>query len=153
VSTPPASSLGSSVESHAAQTVLQVFVYGTLKPGEENHDRYCGEKVVAAYDAYTLGDLYDLPMGYPALTPGDRPAYGVLLAFDDPAVLKTLDDLEEYDPDRPAHENEYERQEQDIFNLDGTLLTRAWVYWMPRDRALQFGGVLLPNGRWSASPA
>lgn len=43
-----------------------LFVYGTLKPGFENHRRYCaGSEHVGP--AWAEGRLYPLPQGYPAL--------------------------------------------------------------------------------------
>ncbi len=46
--------------------MLQVFVYGTLKRGQRNHERFC--KGVKEIQIATLrGHLYDLPFGFPAL--------------------------------------------------------------------------------------
>lgn len=50
----------------ADETLLSVFVYGTLKRGERNHDRFCsGAAEIRA--ATTPGSLYDLPFGFPGL--------------------------------------------------------------------------------------
>lgn len=46
--------------------LLRVFVYGTLKRGHRNHDRYC-VGVVAVEPACLAGRLYHLPQGYPML--------------------------------------------------------------------------------------
>jgi len=46
--------------------LFHLFVYGTLRSGYANHDRYCREKI-SIYPAITHGKLYDLPYGYPAL--------------------------------------------------------------------------------------
>jgi gamma-glutamylcyclotransferase (GGCT)/AIG2-like uncharacterized protein YtfP len=43
-----------------------LFVYGTLKPGFENHRRYCAGSEHAG-PAWAEGRLYPLPQGYPAL--------------------------------------------------------------------------------------
>ena len=52
---------------------LQVFVYGTLKPGGRYHQRYCGEFLTEAVTlVIALGHLYDFPqLGYPAMTHGN----------------------------------------------------------------------------------
>ena len=128
---------------------LKVFVYGTLKPGEANYQRYCEGKVVEEQKAIAFGQLYDLPLGYPAMTHGESPVQGFLLTFADPNVLIALDELEEYNPNRLPQENEYERQQLEIYNLSAQSLGRAWVYLMTPDRVQRLGGVLLRSGWWS----
>ena len=44
----------------------KLLVYGTLKRGYWNHDRYC-RNVIDIRQATTWGRLYALPAGYPAL--------------------------------------------------------------------------------------
>ncbi|HEY9725489.1 MAG TPA: gamma-glutamylcyclotransferase [Chroococcales cyanobacterium] len=128
---------------------LKVFVYGTLKPGETNYQRYCAGKVVEEQSAIAFGQLYDLPLGYPAMTYGEIPVQGFLLTFADPSVLTALDELEDYNPNRLPQENEYERQQIEIYNLSAQSLGLAWVYLMNPDRIQRLGGVLLRSGWWS----
>jgi len=45
---------------------LGVFVYGTLKRGQRNHDHFC-QGVLAVVEATVRGRLYGLPLGFPAL--------------------------------------------------------------------------------------
>jgi len=45
---------------------LTLFVYGTLKRGHSNHDRFC-RGVLDVREATARGRLYDLPFGFPAL--------------------------------------------------------------------------------------
>jgi gamma-glutamylcyclotransferase (GGCT)/AIG2-like uncharacterized protein YtfP len=45
---------------------ISIFVYGTLKKGYRNHDRFC-RSAVDIQPATTWGRLYDLPAGYPGL--------------------------------------------------------------------------------------
>lgn len=45
---------------------LSVFVYGTLKRGQRNHDHFC-QGVLAVVEATVRGRLYGLPLGFPAL--------------------------------------------------------------------------------------
>ena len=126
-----------------------VFVYGTLKPGEANYSSYCKAKVVAQIPSYTLGNLYTLPMGYPAMTVGQNRVYGVLLRFDDSQILASLDLLEDYQEDRTPDLNEYYRSLTPIYSLDDRLIGRAWAYLMTRDRVMQYGGVKIASGCWS----
>lgn len=46
--------------------MLRIFVYGTLKRGYGNHQRYC-QGFVKAEPATVRGRLYRLPPGYPIL--------------------------------------------------------------------------------------
>ncbi len=128
--------------------LLRVFVYGTLKPGEENYPRYCQDAVVEAVEAIAFGTLYSLPMGYPAMTRGTSPVYGYLLTFADFSVLEELDWLEDYDPTRPPDANEYHRDEIEVFSPDQRSLGLAWVYRMSTVQATQMGGTVLVEGNW-----
>jgi gamma-glutamylcyclotransferase (GGCT)/AIG2-like uncharacterized protein YtfP len=127
---------------------LKVFVYGTLKPGECNYDRYCARAVVAQQAAIVYGQLFDLPLGYPALTPGSGIVHGVLLEFAENGVLTQLDELEDYDPRRPIEQNEYVRIRVKTFSPQHQPLGVAWAYQMPLEQAKRSGGVRLSDGVW-----
>jgi gamma-glutamylcyclotransferase (GGCT)/AIG2-like uncharacterized protein YtfP len=129
---------------------LKIFVYGTLKPGEYNYQYYCAGKVVEAIKAYTWGQLYHLTLGYPALTTGNDKVTGFLLTFADKEILKSLDELEDYCPQRSPQENEYQRQKIPVYDLAGQSLGKAWGYVMALEKVQQFGGVLVPSGWWTA---
>lgn len=132
--------------------LVNVFVYGTLKPGEANYDRYCANTVLYAKEAIAYGYLFSLPLGYPAMTIGDLPVYGFLLEFAELSVLDQLDDLEGYDPNRTVdqwHQNEYWRVRQTVFTPDRQPLGDVWMYQMKPEQVKQLGGIWLPQGRWS----
>ena len=133
--------------------LIQVFVYGTLKPGEANYQQFCADYVVTAQQAIALGQLFDLPLGYPAMTPGSFKVYGVLLSFVDPEILLQLDWLEDYDPQRAIAENEYYRQQIEVYDTSLAPLGNAWTYLMTPEQVRAFGGVLLPDGWWSRKSA
>lgn len=129
--------------------LLRVFVYGTLKPGEENYQRYCAGKVVNTAQAVALGKLFALPMGYPAMTPGDSPVHGYLLSFTNSDIITALDELEDYHPARTPLENLYNREKIEIYSPQGNYLGSAWVYIMTEELANRLGGTPLPDGWWS----
>jgi gamma-glutamylcyclotransferase (GGCT)/AIG2-like uncharacterized protein YtfP len=137
------------VNSFYGAASFSVFVYGTLKPGEENYTHYCHGKVTQVQPAIARGDLYDLPLGYPAVTLGDGWVQGVVLSFADAGVLAELDELEDYCCDRPSEQNEYQRSLIEGFTPDHQSIGPVWIYWMPLSRIQQIGGVLLPDGLWS----
>ncbi len=133
---------------------LPFFVYGTLLPGEPNHDlflrgRTAGERPAVLPRAL----LYDGP-GYPYAIEGHGRVHGTLLVAA-PGVygelLGLLDHLEEFlGPGHPR--NLYERVVREV-ELPGTgdgSSVRAWVYLAATavTRSLRTGGVLIPEGRW-----
>ena len=128
---------------------IRVFVYGTLKPGEVNYQRYCEGKVIAAQPAIAFGQLFDLPIGYPAMITGNSPVRGFLLTFTEPTLLTVLDKLEDYNPQRNPEDNEYYRQQVTIFDLTNQVLGQAWIYLMQPERVQRLGGTLISSGCWS----
>ena len=66
---------------------IHVFVYGTLRPGGPNHDRYC-RSVAAIEPATVCGRIEHLPAGYPMLhmSPDDVLARGSPDALADAAL-------------------------------------------------------------------
>ena len=137
---------------------IRVFVYGTLKPGEENYSRYCAGKLAAntgdnfgnqPLPAYALGELFNLPVGYPGMAVGSNPVYGYLLSFRESTILGELDELEDYVPDRPPSQNLYNRRHIEVFHPQGQGLGSAWAYLMSLDNIERLNGVLLTNGWWS----
>lgn len=128
---------------------MRVFVYGTLKPGEVNYQRYCVGQVLEEVEAIAFGQLFDLILGYPGMTAGESPIQGFVLTFTDAAILSILDELEDYQPDRPETENEYNRQLIETFDLSGKSLGMVWVYLMSWERVEKLGGVMISSGCWS----
>lgn len=139
----------------ASREELPFFVYGTLRPGECNHDLFLHGRTAAEEPAVLAGAvLYEGP-GYPyavldesgegtvagevvTAAPGE---YGELLAL--------LDQLEAYIA--PGHpRNLYERVARDVVRPVGTAV-RAWVYVAaPRvARKLRATGTLIRGGDWS----
>jgi len=127
---------------------VQVFVYGTLKPGESYYDVYCGDRVVASQPAIARGQLYALPVGYPAMTPGTEVVHGFLLSFTDPEILVVLDEYEGYNPQQSSAHNDYERVRIEVFDGDRLSLGHAWTYQMTVEQAQAWGGVVVPDGLW-----
>ena len=133
--------------------MLKVFVYGSLKPGEAYFQAYCAPHVVNVTPAIAQGYLYDLPLGYPAMTVGEAWVSGFLLDFSSGHVLDKLDDLEGYQPGRSPVENEYQRRELQIFTPNRQCLGLAWAYLMDPSLVHRLKGTLLPSGQWSGRQA
>jgi gamma-glutamylcyclotransferase (GGCT)/AIG2-like uncharacterized protein YtfP len=127
---------------------IDVFVYGTLKPGECNYQRYCQGRVIAQYPALAVGKLYALSLGYPGMVAGDGIVEGVILSFPDPNIFLDLDQLEDYQPHRSPEENEYQRQQISVFDINHQPLGLVWVYLMNIKTVEFYSGVLIPDGCW-----
>ncbi|MEU3003295.1 gamma-glutamylcyclotransferase family protein [Streptomyces sp. NPDC006863] len=138
----------------AADAELPFFVYGTLLPGEPNHDLFLRGRTAEERPAVLpRALLYDGP-GYPYAIEGHGRVHGTLLVAA-PGVygelLGLLDHLEEFlGPGHPR--NLYERVVREVEPRDsgdgGSV--RAWVYLAATavTRSLRTGGVLIPEGRW-----
>ncbi|MPY63677.1 gamma-glutamylcyclotransferase family protein [Streptomyces spongiae] len=130
---------------------LPFFVYGTLRPGEQNHDFYLRGRTESEEPALMRGlVLYDGP-GYPYAVeePGGVVTGEIVTArpetYDE--LLRALDRLEDYTPGDPR--NLYERVEREVARTDGTLV-RAWVYVAAPTIAarLRARGRLIESGDW-----
>lgn len=139
---------------------LPFFVYGTLLPGEPNHDLFLRGRTAWERPAVLpRALLYDGP-GYPYAIEGHGRVHGTLLVAA-PGIygelLGLLDHLEEFlGPGHPR--NLYERVVREVElpargAPDGGEAVRAWVYLAAAavTRSLRTGGVLIPEGRWTRS--
>lgn len=129
--------------------MLRVFVYGTLKPGQVNFERYCGgDRTLAFLRAQVRGKLFDLSLGYPGMTLGDAWVKGYLLELAHESILAALDGLEDYHPHRAESQNEYQRREVEVFEQEGRSLGLAWAYFMTPQKVEQYGGKWIVAGVW-----
>ncbi|MFE6171994.1 gamma-glutamylcyclotransferase family protein [Streptomyces sp. NPDC056464] len=134
---------------------LPFFVYGTLRPGEPNHDAFLRGRTLAEEPARWEGALlYDGP-GYPYVVEEsgrEGTVYGDLVTArpeEYPALLAALDRLEEYAPGDPR--NLYERLARKVVRAaDGTAV-QAWVYVAAPSVAarLRTRGKLIESGDWA----
>ncbi|MFJ6049246.1 gamma-glutamylcyclotransferase family protein [Streptomyces sp. NPDC092307] len=131
---------------------LPFFVYGTLRPGEVNHDLFLRGRT-ASEEPAVLPDaaLYEGP-GYPyAIHHPGTAVVGELITAAPGAygrLLAALDRLEEYGgPGRPG--NMYDRIVRSALRPDGTTV-RAWVYLAAPLIAhdLRESGTRIPGGDW-----
>jgi gamma-glutamylcyclotransferase (GGCT)/AIG2-like uncharacterized protein YtfP len=134
-----------------------LFAYGTLQPGYAAYAQLCADQVIAVEPAIVLGQLYKLPMGYPALIlQGSQPVYGHRLRFANDTILSVLDDYEQHDPQVMADcfpgqdlaHLDYRRQPVEMLTPIGTLLDWAWAYVMSPAQVERLQGVLWPSGKW-----
>ncbi|GAA3395886.1 gamma-glutamylcyclotransferase family protein [Streptomyces roseoviridis] len=119
---------------------LPFFVYGTLRPGAYNHDRFLLGRTAAEEEAELPGAvLHDGP-GYPYVVPGAGRVLGALMTAAPGAygeLLTVLDRVE-----LPAG---YRRTARDVLRTRDGALVRAWVYEAAPGAAL---GARIGSGDW-----
>ncbi|AIE73961.1 hypothetical protein D082_14330 [Synechocystis sp. PCC 6714] len=129
---------------------VKVFVYGTLMPGECNHQAYCPSQIEPPARGYVLGQIYHLQhFGYPAMAIGQDRVWGYCLTFPPNFFLDQLDSLEDYQAERDPEENVYERCWATVFDPQGGEMAGAWLYRMDPRKIERYGGIYLPTGCWS----
>ncbi|MFF8292398.1 gamma-glutamylcyclotransferase family protein [Streptomyces sp. NPDC016309] len=100
---------------------LPFFVYGTLRPGEYNHDRFLRGRTAAEEPARLTGALLYEGPGYPYLVRGEGRVAGELISAAPGGYARLLDVL-----DRLEHG--YERQVCEVVRARDGARVRAWVY-------------------------
>lgn len=131
---------------------LPFFVYGTLRPGERNHDLFLRGRTRAEEPGRLVGAVLYRGPGYPyAVEDRQGLVHGELVTarpeeYD--GLLVALDALEEYAPGDPG--NLYERVARDIVRESDGRPVRAWVYLAAPSVAqrLRAHGRLIDNGDW-----
>lgn len=125
---------------------MQVFVYGTLRPGGWYHSLI--SSFVKAIEPGWLDGmaLFHVRERYPGIVRGEGHVLGELLTLDPDRLtlaISLLDELEEYyGPGDPR--NEYERELVTVRKESGEL-TQAWVYrWL----GPVAGCPRVPDGDW-----
>lgn len=102
--------------------IKRFFVYGSLREGFFNYDKYLKGNVLTNELATTKGELYHMEhKGYPALIDGDRDIEGEVITVNNPEeITKALDEMEGFfGVNNPK--NEYERIEKEVKLSDGSI--------------------------------
>lgn len=127
-----------------------IFVYGTLMKGFENHKNYLSDYIIEERNGWLRGKLYHLPYGYPAVIEGEGIVHGeIYVVRDIKQLLLRLDWLEDYN--QHGSEDMYIRtirRVTDVFNN----LRMCYVYlWSPKrlDELLK-NGIYIDNGNWKS---
>ncbi|MGW5426331.1 gamma-glutamylcyclotransferase family protein [Streptomyces sp. NPDC004059] len=139
-------------DSEEPGTPLPFFVYGTLRPGEPNHDLFLRGRTASEEPARLPGAaLYDGP-GYPYAVerPGGEIRGELVTARPESyaELLAALDRLEEYTPGDPR--NLYERAARNVIRTTDGTTTLAWVYLAapPVAARLRAEGKPIEGGDW-----
>jgi len=132
----------------------RLFVYGTLKPGGVYWEQYCRGVASDIGEARVGGEIYHLPMGYPAASLGGTGwIHGYILQLPNSDLLRQLDRLEGYWPGVGGSDNEYVRILAKCRLIDTGEKNDVWFYHMDAKRIQARGGLLIPDGDWNPKKA
>lgn len=131
---------------------LKMFVYGSLRTGFFNYDKYLKGHVIKAEPAKVNGTLYHMPnKGYPALLKGTDEVYGEVITVDNyETVMEAIDEMEGY-LGIANKNNEYNRVVLDVHLLDTNELEKCYVYMynLEEDKDFLDNREYLPHGDWT----
>lgn len=83
------------------------------------------------------------------MTEGKSKVQGMLLSFNDPQILHSLDRLEGYQSQRAAELNEYYRAFVMVYSFGDRFINQAWAYYMTQAQVKQYGGIKLTSSSWT----
>ncbi|MGA5870493.1 divalent cation tolerance protein CutA [Streptomyces cinereoruber] len=133
------------VEGPVADDELPFFVYGTLRPGAYNHDRFLAGRIGAEADAVMDGAvLYDGP-GYPYVVPAAKGRVVGTLLTPAPGSYGELFGL----LDRLELPVGYERVAKEVVRERDGARVLAWVFLAAPDAPL---GPVIESGDWFDRP-
>ena len=133
---------------------LNVFVYGSLREGFFNYDKYLKGKVVSITPAKIENKIvYHMPYkGYPAILDGNGTVYGEVMEINPDIYNETMtamDKMEGFISDNNP-ENEYEKLVLEVEHLDTNKKENCYVYFYNKDIDSKFNSesILISHGDW-----
>lgn len=130
----------------------KIFVYGSLREGFFNYDKYLSARVSKPTLATVKGKLYHLShKGYPALLDGEDEVIGEIMTLNDfYKDVVPMDEMEGYYSAEDTTLNEYTRTVMTVKNLETNLEEEVYVYKYEQYSNEDFDthAVYLPNGDW-----
>lgn len=131
---------------------MKIFVYGSLRTGFYNHEKYLKGHVIKTEPAKVKGKLFHMPnKGYPALLKGSDEVYGEVITIDNyEEVMKAIDEMEGYFG-VDNKENEYNRVVLDVYLIDRNEFEKCYVYMYNLEETKEFieKREYLPHGDWT----
>lgn len=104
-----------------------MFVYGTLKKGYYNYEKFLKGKCSKISNGYTKGILYNIKGEvFPAMLYGDKKVYGEIYEIKDESVIKEVDALEMF---HNLDTDMYKRETHKIVTDEGKeIFAQVYVY-------------------------
>lgn len=130
----------------------KIFVYGSLRTGFYNYDKYLKGKVNDAKLGKVKGKLYHMPhKGYPALLEGEDIVIGEVMTIENfEEVMIPMDEMENYYGVNDSR-NEYNRIVMDVELEDGkTESCYVYYYAMNDEEVFNNNSIYINNGDWAS---
>jgi gamma-glutamylcyclotransferase (GGCT)/AIG2-like uncharacterized protein YtfP len=125
---------------------LPLFVYGTLRRGQENYWLMRGNTVSEVPATIEQMALYSL-RAYPMMVEGNSVVYGELVTIHPRVYWRLLADLDQLEGYRPGEDSRFRRAERCVRTEGGSTLL-AWVYLGNRRVLEAEPHVAIPHGDW-----
>lgn len=133
---------------------INIFVYGSLREGFFNYNKFLAGKVSKKIDAKLNNfKLYHMPYkGYPAIINGQDSVLGEIMVLNESdydSTIKALDEMEGFlNAGNP--ENEYHKMILEVENLQNNEKELCYVYFYNKDKDELFASkaIYLPEGNW-----
>lgn len=133
---------------------INVFVYGSLREGFFNYDKYLKGKVISITPAKIENMIvYHMPYkGYPALLKGEGTVYGEIMEIK-PEIytetMKAMDEMEGFISENNP-KNEYDKMIFEVENLKDGKKEKCYVYFYNRniDNDFDDKAVFVTHGDW-----
>lgn len=130
----------------------KIFVYGSLRTGFYNYDKYLKGKVNDAILGKVKGKLYHMPhKGYPALLEGEDIVIGEVMTLKNfEEVMVPMDEMENYYGVNDSR-NEYNRIVMDVELEDGKIEScYVYYYAMNDEEVFSKNSIYINNGDWAS---
>ena len=133
---------------------INIFVYGSLREGFFNYDKYLKGKVDSIKPAKINNVLlYHMPYkGYPAIMYGKGTVYGEIMEITPEIYDVTMRDMDEMEGfiSENNPKNEYDKILMEVENLDTGSTEKCYVYFYNKDIDSKFTdeSVFVSHGDW-----
>jgi gamma-glutamylcyclotransferase (GGCT)/AIG2-like uncharacterized protein YtfP len=133
---------------------INLFVYGSLREGFFNYNKYLANKVIEKKEAKLENmKLYHMPYkGYPAITTGEDVVLGEIMVINEDCyedTMKAMDAMEGFISENNP-ENEYHKVILEVENLHTNQKEKCFVYFYNKDKDMLFdsNAINIPHGDW-----
>lgn len=133
---------------------INLFVYGSLREGFFNYNKYLDNKVIEKKEAKLQNmKLYHMPYkGYPAITSGEDVVLGEIMVikgdcYED--TMKAMDQMEGFISEKNP-ENEYHKVILEVDDLHTNQKEKCYVYFYNKGKDTLFdnNAIYIPHGDW-----
>lgn len=134
---------------------INIFVYGSLREGFFNYDKYLKGKILSVTPAKINNMIiYHMPYkGYPAIIEGKGTVYGEIMEINPSLYKETVTAMDKMEGfislDNP--DNEYNKKLFEVEHMNDSKKEQCYVYYYNKDYDEKFSShaVLINHGNWA----